>query len=164
MQSFNSYPITLTSLRGAPVLVVGGGAVGERKVRGLLVAGAAVWLISPTATEQLQAWAAAGQVDWERREYATGDLEGVRLAFAATNQRAVNAQVAREAAALGLLCNVADAPAEGNFHLPAIYRGHGLTIAVSTDGASPARAVAVRDAIARWLSQEEPHNDQSDLK
>jgi cobalt-precorrin 5A hydrolase/precorrin-3B C17-methyltransferase len=73
--------------------------------------------------------------------------------FAATNQRALNAQIAIDAAALGLLCNVADAPAEGSFHLPAVYRGDGVTIAVSTDGANPARAVAVRDAIAAWLSQ-----------
>src|SRR5215211_2520154 len=111
MQTLVSYPITLTSLRGAPVVVVGGGAVGERKVRGLLAAGAAVRLISPTASEQLQAWAAAGQIGWEQREYTVGDLDGARLVFAATNRREVNAQLAREAAALGLLCNVADAPA-----------------------------------------------------
>jgi cobalt-precorrin 5A hydrolase / precorrin-3B C17-methyltransferase len=164
MQTLVSYPITLTSLHGAHVVVVGGGAVGERKVRGLLAAGAAVRLISPAATEQLQSWAAAGQISWEQREYATGDLDGARLAFAATNRRHVNAQIARDAAIQGLLCNVADAPNEGSFHLPAVYRGQGVTIAVSTDGASPARAVAVRDALAQWLSREEPHNEQSDYK
>jgi cobalt-precorrin 5A hydrolase/precorrin-3B C17-methyltransferase len=153
MQSLNSYPITLTSLRGAPVVVVGGGAVGERKVRGLLAAGAAVRLISPAATEQLQACAAAGQIIWQQRGYAAGDLEGARLVFAATDQRVVNAEIASDAAMLGLLCNIADAPAEGSFHLPAVYRGDGVTIAVSTDGTSPARAVVLRDAIARWLGQ-----------
>jgi cobalt-precorrin 5A hydrolase / precorrin-3B C17-methyltransferase len=158
MQSLNSYPITLTSLRGAPVVVVGGGAVGERKVRGLLAAGAAVRLISPAATERLQAWAAAGQINWEQRRYAAGDLDGARLAFAATNQREVNAQIASDAAMLGLLCNVADAPAEGSFHLPAVYRGDGVTIAVSTDGASPARAVALRNAIVQWLGREQLDN------
>jgi len=155
-----SYPITLTSLRGAPVVVAGGGAIGERKVRGLLAVGAAVRLISPVATEQLQAWAAMGLITWEQRGYAAGDLDGARLAFAATNQRAVNAQIARDAAALGLLCNVGDAPAEGSFHLPAVYRGDGVTIAVSTDGANPARAVALRDAIARWLSQKLADDDR----
>jgi siroheme synthase (precorrin-2 oxidase/ferrochelatase) len=35
-----SYPITLINLRGARVVVVGGGAVAERKVRGLLDTGA----------------------------------------------------------------------------------------------------------------------------
>ena len=156
----STYPITLTSLRGAPAVVIGGGAVGERKVRGLLAAGAAVRLISPEATDQLQAWVGAGQITWEQRGYTAGDLGGARLVFAATNQRAVNARVAGDAAALGLLCNVADAPTEGSFHLPAVYRGDGVTIAVSTDGASPARAAALRDRIARWLSREHADNDR----
>ena len=163
-QPSGGYPVVLTQLRGAPVVVVGGGAVGERKARGLLAAGAAVRLISPAATAQILDWAAAGQIAWECREYAAGDLAGARLVFAATNQRAVNARVARDAAALGLLCNVADAPGEGSFHLPAVYRGDGVTIAVSTDGASPARAVALRDRIAAWLGYEKPMSDRPSRK
>ncbi|NTV63965.1 MAG: precorrin-3B C(17)-methyltransferase, partial [Oscillochloris sp.] len=145
------YPVVLTGMVGAPVVVVGGGAVGERKVRGLLATGAVVRLISPEASAQLQAWAAEGQLAWEQRPYVSGDLVGVRLAFAASNQRDVNAQVAQDAAKHGVLCNVADAPAEGSFHVPALHRTPGLTIAVSTSGAEPARAATIRDAIARWL-------------
>lgn len=145
------YPVVLTGLRGALAVVVGGGPVGERKARGLLDAGAAVRLVSPEITPQLAAWAAAGRLAWERRPYAAVDLAGARLVFAATNQRQVNAQVAADAAALGLLCNVADAPGEGSFHVPAVYRGDGVTVAVSTAGASPGHARQLRDRIARWL-------------
>lgn len=150
------YPVVLTNLAGATAVVVGGGAVGERKVRGLLAHGASVCLVSPVASPQLQAWADEARVNWERRPYATGDLAGARLVFAATNQREVNAQVAREAAEVGLLCNVADAPEEGSFHVPALHRGPGLTVAVSTGGTAPARAAALRDAIARWLQTDAP--------
>lgn len=153
------YPVVLTGLRGALAVVVGGGPVGERKARGLLDAGATVRLISPEATAQLAEWAAAGRLTWERRGYTAGDLGGARLAFAATDQRAVNAQVAADAAALGLLCNVADAPGEGSFHVPAVYRGDGVTVAVSTAGTSPGRARQLRDQIAGWLgliSAEDP--------
>ena len=146
-----TYPITLTNLRDAPVVVVGGGRVGVRKINGLLAVGAAVRLVSPSATEELRDLAAAGRIAWTRREYAAGDLDGARLVFAATNQRAVNAAVARDAAALGILCNVADAPEEGSFHLPALYRGAQSTIAVSTGGADPAGAKRLRDQIARWM-------------
>jgi len=145
-----SYPIVLTNLAGAPVVVVGGGAVGERKVRGLLEVGAQVRLISPEATPRLQAWAAAGRIVWQPRAYVPGDLAGARLVFAATNQRQVNARVARDAALHGALCNVADAPEEGDFHLPALLRSEELTIAVSSGGAAPERAAALRDAIAAW--------------
>lgn len=152
----SDYPVVLTNLAGATAVVVGGGAVGERKVRGLVAVGAAVRLVSPAASPQLQAWADVGRIHWERRPYAPGDLAGARLAFAASDQRAVNAQVAREASELNILCNSADQPAEGSFHLPALHRGPNLTVAVSTGGAAPARAAALRDAIARWLATGAP--------
>ncbi len=148
------YPITLNALHGARVLVVGGGQVAERKVRGLLAVGASVRLISPQATAQLQAWASQGQLDWEQRPYQPQDvrLDGVLplLVFAATDQRVVNAQVGHAARELGILCNVADAPDESTFHLPAVHRADGLTIAVSTGGSNPARAAQIRDQLAAW--------------
>ncbi len=147
------YPVVLTRVAGAPVVVVGGGQVAERKVRGLLAVGARVRVVSPEATEAIRAWAAEGRLVWEPRPYRSGDLLGTRLAFAATNRREVNAQVAREAAELGVLCNVADAPEEGDFHLPAVWRGEGVVVAVSTAGADPARARAVRDRLAVVLSE-----------
>jgi cobalt-precorrin 5A hydrolase / precorrin-3B C17-methyltransferase len=157
----SAYPITLINLRGAPVVVVGGGAVGERKLRGLLAVGAAVQLISPAITPDLRALAESGAIAWQARPYQQGDLAGARLVFAATDQRAVNAQIASDAAALGLLCNVADDPRAGDFHLPAVHREPGLLVAVSTAGASPARAKRLRDQIAAWLAagrtaQEQP--------
>jgi cobalt-precorrin 5A hydrolase/precorrin-3B C17-methyltransferase len=156
-----TYPITLNNMPGLPVVLVGGGAVGERKARGLLAAGAAVRLISPQATPELRALAASGALEWEARPYQEGDLDGARLVFTATDRREVNQQVADAAAALGLLCNVADDPAASSFHLPAVHRAPGVVVAVSTEGTSPARAKRLRNRIAEWLAdnraaQEEP--------
>lgn len=155
------YPITLTRFTDAAVVVCGGGKVGERKVRGLLDAAAEggipprIRLISPTATETLQRWAAEGRIDWEVRPYVAGDLVGARLVFAATSEREVNAAIAQEAAAVGALCNVADAPEEGDFHVPAVLRTEEALIAVSTGGEDPRRAVSCRDQIRSLLSQAE---------
>ncbi|HHY57282.1 MAG TPA: precorrin-3B C(17)-methyltransferase [Chloroflexi bacterium] len=161
------YPITLTQLAGAVVVVCGGGKVGERKVRGLLDAATAegasprIRLISPTATETLQRWAAEGRINWEVRPYAPGDLVGAQLVFAATSERAVNAAIAQEAAAVGALCNVADAPEEGDFHVPAVLRTEDALIAVSTGGADPRRAAASRDQIGRLLVQARNHREET---
>jgi cobalt-precorrin 5A hydrolase/precorrin-3B C17-methyltransferase len=158
-----TYPLNLTGVQGAPVLVVGGGQVGERKVRGLLAAGAHITLISPQATPQLDAWAREKRITWEQRPYQAGELAQAPtppwLVFAATSERATNAQVAREAAERGVLCNVADAPDECTFYVPAVHREAGLTVAVSTEGASPARARAMRDRIAAFLQNEASSHD-----
>lgn len=148
------YPVVFTHLADKRVVVVGGGPVGERKTRHLLAVGAAVQLISPTATPVVQHWAVDGRLVWTARSYGDGDLRGAALVFAATNVRAVNARVAQDAAALGIACNVADAPDEGTFHLPAVLRVDGLVIAVSTEAGDPTRAKALRDAIGAWLASD----------
>lgn len=147
------YPILLTNLAGASVVVVGGGRVAARKVAGLLALQATVTVVSPELSPELTALAASGAIRWRDRPYASGDLGGARLVFAATDVRAVNAGVAQEAAQRGILCNVADAPEEGSFHLPAVHRQAELVVAVSTGGTAPGRAKALRDRIAAWLNE-----------
>lgn len=146
------YPVMLTGLAGAPVVVVGGGVVAARKVAGLLPAEAAITVIAPELGEELRALHEQGVFVWQARPYQAGDLEGARLAFAATNVRAVNAQVAAEAARLHVLCNVADDPNAGDFHVPAVHRADGMVIAVSSSGQSPRRATSLRNRIAQWLA------------
>lgn len=148
------YPVTITNLRGASAVVIGGGIVAERKVRGLLAGDVPVRLISPTATEQLRVWAGRGRITWLARLYQNGDLQGAALAFAATNDRAVNHAVGAAAHRLGLLVNVADAPGEGNFHSPAVTRQDGLVVSVSTLSGKPGQATAARDRIAAMLTDE----------
>jgi cobalt-precorrin 5A hydrolase/precorrin-3B C17-methyltransferase len=148
------YPILLTGLDQKLSIVVGGGMVGERKVKGLLAAAAQVRLISPHATPTLQAWAQTGVIEWWPRPYQPGDLTGAFLVFAATNGRAINALVAAEARQLGALCNVADAPAEGDFHVPALHRQGAFVVAVgSQQGKNPRGVKRLRDKIAQILTE-----------
>lgn len=154
MSPTNSYPITLTNVDNKLAVVIGGGPVGQRKVQKLLEAGIEVRLVSPEITPRLQTWVDSCQLEWQPRPYHAGDLTGAYLVFAATNQRSVNAQIAHEAQELGILCNVADDPQGGTFHVPAVYRGEQVSIAISTAGHSPKRAKQLRDAIAEWLEHQ----------
>lgn len=151
MSASSRYPVTLIHLDSTLAVVVGGGIVGERKVAGLLAANARVRLIAPTAVPGLVALAEAGRIEWLRRAYAPGDLADAGIVFAATNVRAVNRAVTEEAHRLGLLVNVADAPAEGNFHAPAVHRTEEAVIAVSSYAGRPGIATRLRDRIAAFL-------------
>lgn len=147
------YPIFLTGLNGILCVVVGGGKVATRKVRGLLDGQANVRVISPQLSPELYTRYATGSIAWLKRGYVQGDLAQAGLVVAATDVRAVNAAIAQEAKAKGILCNVVDAPHEGNFHTPAVYRDAKTVIAVGTHGKEPRRAASLRDRIAEFLKR-----------
>lgn len=146
------YPIFLTNLAAHRVVVVGGGTVAARKTSGLLAAHANVTVIAPDLVPALHALVDAGQVTWQARSFAPSDVDGARLVFAATDDRAVNAAVDQAAQGAGALCNVADDPIQGDFHVPAVHRGVDAVLAVGTGGASPRRAVALRNRLADLLT------------
>lgn len=149
-----AYPLVLTNLARVRCVVVGGGAVAERKVRDLLAGGARPHVISPALTAALAAWRDEGRITHEARGYRADDLSGAFLAIAATDDRGVNQAVAEEGARLGILLNVADDPAAGNMHTAAVVRRGDLLLAVSTGGAGPALAARIRRELAERYSDE----------
>src|SRR5512143_4129679 len=147
------YPVFLR-LGGERCVVIGGGEVAERKVESLLAAGARVTVVSPSLTPALAERLARGEIAHFHRTYQEGDLEGARLAYAATDDEALHAELASAAAAAGVMLNVVDRPQWCSFIVPAVLRRGELTIAVSTGGGSPALAGRVRDDIGHHLGPE----------
>src|SRR6059058_1852344 len=140
--------IACVRLTGRRCAVVGGGEVGLEKVEGLLACDGRVVLIAPDAVPALRELAAEGSIEWLRREYETGDLEGTFIAIAATADTDVNIRVYEDAERRAMLVNVVDVPPLCNFILPAIVRTGPLAIAISTAGASPALAKRMKSEIA----------------
>jgi siroheme synthase-like protein len=139
---------------GRPCVVIGGGTIAEGKVNGLLAVGAAVTVVSPTLTEVLADAARTGRITHRARAYRDGDLVGFTLGFVATDDGAVNAALAAEGRRRGVWVNAADDPAHCDFILPAVVRRGALAVAVSTGGASPALARAVRDELEQHLGHD----------
>jgi len=140
--------IACLRLTGRRCVVVGGGDVGLEKVLGLLACDGRVVLVAPDALPELRELAAEGSIEWERREYRTGDLDGTFIAIAATGDTDVNIRVYEDAERRAMLVNVVDVPPLCNFILPAIVRSGPLAIAISTAGASPALAKRIKREIA----------------
>ena len=131
-------------LKNRPCLVVGGGPVAEKRVRQLLDAAARVTVLAPTHSGGLAELAARGaQVRFEPGVFDGRSLDPYWLIVAATDDRAVNAQVAAAAEAAKRFCNVVDDPEHCTFLMPAIIDFDPVTIAVGTAGQSP--------VVARWL-------------
>lgn len=143
MQERDYFPI-LVSLKQQPCCVIGGGRVAYRKVLSLLQAGATVKVISPETVAELDQLASFGQITLEKRNYQPGDLTGCRLAFAATNQEAVNEACRLEAVETGILLNVVDVPALCDFIMPAVHQQGDLLLMVCSQGKSPMLSKRIR--------------------
>jgi siroheme synthase-like protein len=128
-------------------VVVGAGAVGQRKAERLAAAGMRVRLVDPAA----QISAAAGPAQIVAEPYRRRHLTGATLAFACTDDPGVNAQVVADAREAGVLVCRTDAPAEGDFISPAVHRGDSVILAVATPDGSPAAAATLRDVLAAAL-------------
>ncbi|HEV6952874.1 MAG TPA: uroporphyrinogen-III C-methyltransferase [Promicromonospora sp.] len=163
------YPLGL-KVAGRLVVVVGGGPVAARRVAGLVDAGARVRLVAPQTVlaEQHPALVEAsvpgadrtpeprpGAVQWVRRDYRTGDLDGAWLVHTATGTPAVDRQVADDAEHARVFCVTAGDASVGSAWVPAVARtaltdGGEATVAV-TAGRDPRRSQAIRDAVAGAL-------------
>ena len=141
-------------LADRPCLVVGGGAVALRKAEALADYGARVIMVAGRARNGQDARCPREEVSVVKRNFADGDVEGMTLVVAATDDPAVNRRVADLCKAKGIPVNVVDDPANCTFVFPAIARKGPMTVAVSSGGACPVAAKLVRDKAGRLLEDD----------
>ena len=147
------YPVHL-DIQNRNCLVVGGGAVGTRKVITLLDCRAYVTVVSPEVTQQLRDYALSGRIDFKERRYRSADIDGMFLVIGATDDEQLNRQISSDADRLNTLCNIADRPEVCNFILPAIVERDDLIITISTSGKSPALAKKLRKTLECQFGKE----------
>ena len=146
------YPL-FANVAGRRCLVIGGGAVAQHKVLQLLRCGAIVTVISPTITQRLTALAKTQRIRVIARDFTPKDLRETWLVVAATHDQRINEAVARTASSKRIFVNVVDQPTLCSFIAPAIVRRSGITVAVSTGGASPTIAKRIRTEVGRLLGR-----------
>lgn len=140
------YPL-FADLSGRPVLVVGGGVVGERKAAALLDAGARVAVGAPDLTPALLGWVGEGRVQWLRGVFEEGWLDGAWLVVAATSDQALHQHIAALAEARRLFVNIVDDAEQSSFHVPAVIDRSPVTIAISSGGHAPMLARLLRERL-----------------
>lgn len=147
------YPVNL-KIRNKLCLVVGGGNVALRKIRSLTNCGASIRVISPMVNPEIFAMARKKKLEWLERGYAEGDLQGVFLAFAATNDQHAQELVRQDATTYSVLLNCVDDPQGSHFHVPAHFRRGKMLLTVSTEGGSPALSKMIRQQLEETIVDE----------
>ena len=140
------FPLFL-DLKDKAVLLVGGGEVAARKFALLVDAGAKVTVAAPRLGAELAEALTRGVFTHHAREFSESDIAGVWLVVAATDDRAVNANVSALANAARVPCNVVDDRELSSFIMPAIIDRSPVQIAVSTGGTSPVLARLIRERL-----------------
>ena len=143
-----TYPIMM-DVRGKRVVVIGAGSVGQRKVVSLHQAEALVTLVDPELPEALDLPAACVLAEPYRSEH----LEGAVMVFACTDNRELNARVARDARDAGAIVNAADQNEDCDFFAPATIHDGDVVVAIGTGGASPALSALLKGILKTALPE-----------
>ncbi len=146
------FPLFL-DLRGRPVLVAGGGAVAERKIKLLLESGARVTVVAPYVCPALARRVARGELKHRAAGFSESDLDQQRGVIAATSDALVNRRIATAAEDRGLWVNVVDDAELSSAIMPAIVDRSPLMIAISSGGTAPMLARRVREQVEALLDQ-----------
>ncbi|MGI8902036.1 MAG: uroporphyrinogen-III C-methyltransferase [Nocardioides sp.] len=147
--AFPPYPSGLR-LAGRRVLVAGGGHVAQRRIPGLLAAGADVVLVSPEVTPAVEGMAGSGDVVWLRRRFVAEDLDGTWYVVVATDDVVVNEEIGALAESRRIFCVRSDDAPKASAWTPAVGCHAGMTVAVLANR-EPRRSAAVRDAMLTAL-------------
>ena len=145
------YPI-FVALEERSCLVVGGGAVAWRKIKGLLDCGAQVTVVAPILVPEIEHAVSKALITVKRRTFSETDLENIFLVYAATDDPEINAEILNFAQKRGILAAAVDKNwGEGDFITPARFTHAGVTVAVSSDGESCCRSRDVKNELQRFL-------------
>ena len=147
------YPVFL-NLKEKKCVVVGGGQVALRKAKVFLEHGASIKVISPALCSELKHLAQNGTIHVLERNYQPGDLKGAFIAVVATSDADTNRKVTEEAKRQGILANVVDDPGQSDFITSSYLRRGNLTIAISTNGKSPALSRKIRTRLEEDFGEE----------
>src|SRR6202140_5314483 len=158
-------------LAGKRAVVAGGTPAAAWKAELLAAAGAKVEVFAADACEELHAVAteppqtehsdnAVNAIVIKARSWQAGDLAGAAIAVGAFATDGEAGVVAAAARAVGVPVNVIDRPAFCDFSFGSIVNRSPLVIGISTDGAAPVFAQAIRAKLealiplgfARWAA------------
>jgi precorrin-2 dehydrogenase/sirohydrochlorin ferrochelatase len=148
------YPVFLR-LDKLKLLVVGGGAVAEEKLRFLHKSSpnGHVTIVAKELRDDVLAVAKQLNAKVLNREFESDDTKEFDIIIAATNDKELNNLIWLSAKEHNKLINVADTPELCDFYMGGIVTRGDLKIAISTNGKSPTLAKRIREFLEDILPE-----------
>lgn len=137
------------------MLVVGGGAVAERKIEDLVFAAARVRVVAIDATPLVMDLAAKNEIVLSKRPFEEADIAGAWLVIAATNDPETQRRACDEADRNRVFSIAIDDPPNGSAYSASVIRRGPFTIAISSSGEAPALSRLLREVLEQALPAED---------
>ena len=124
-------------------LIVGGGNVAYRKVMVMLDFGAKVTVVAEDICEELRKLTIddtankENRITFIKRKFERKDCDGMEMVIAATDDNALNHEIAEYCKAKGIMVNAVDQKADCSFIFPSYIKEKNLVAAFSSSGNSP---------------------------
>jgi len=150
-RTMQHFPIFL-AVAGRRIVLSGGGETALAKLRLLIKTEARLSVFAPAPSPDIERLAVAGRLRLVRRSAGPGDALCAALFYAANDDPAEDARVARLARADGALVNIVDNLADSAFITPAIVDRDPVVVAIGTEGAAPVLARAIKTDLEARLS------------
>jgi len=130
--------------KDARIVVAGGGGAAEAKLRTLLKTDAEIVVFAENAGAEISRWAEHDKVVVEPRGVEPSDLADAVLVYAATEDKAFDAEIAEWARVCGIPVNAADQKDACSFITPALVDRSPVIVSIGTEGTSPGLARALK--------------------
>lgn len=124
-------------------LIVGGGNVAYRKVMVMLDFGAKVTVVAEDICDELRKLTIddtankENRITFIKRKFNQKDCDGMEMVIAATDDNALNHEIAEYCKAKGIMVNAVDQKADCSFIFPSYIKEKNLVAAFSSSGNSP---------------------------
>ncbi len=131
-------------------LIVGGGKVAYRKIKKLIPYGPIIKVVAEDICEEILSLE-YDRLDICRKSFEFSDIEGAFFVITATDDEKLNAEISDFCRSRGILINAVDSKDNCGFIFPSLYKRGGLSIGISTGGASPNLSAHCRNILEKNL-------------
>ena len=146
----DNFPIFL-DIKDKPVLVIGGGDIAYRKIKLLIKSKPNIKVVAKKVCSEILDLEEKFTIKIEKKEFHVDDIEFPIIIIAATNDKSLNKQIAKEGLRKKIPVNVVDQPSLCTFTMGSIVERGSLVISISSSGKAPVLVRHLREKLEKLI-------------